>query len=1455
VHDVDNQRSAATLAVPPPARHSTDVAGVWSRDARACHAVLARVIIADYDDDRLQLKLIRAEVEVLAGKLRELGFEHEECDLAGDSRSATIRQYFRNWQPSNRRVLVYWAGHGQPDGVDEFFLFGKETRGHPGTGNAISATELGQWLADKDADSIVLIVDSCTTGGGAREIFSAFDKRTENRSRRPRLAVIGTAGRHQKAREGVFVRAFRSVLFDGPPPATDSYLPWSEHDEYLTPDEVTRAVEEKLRREGVRQLPECKGGGIGNFFPNPRSGNAVPDIQVDLKKERAAWIPAEIREHFMMKYRGIDAPDELGWYFAGRETPLRQVVTWLRTQASGLLLITGPPGCGKSALLGRLAVLSDPGYRKQAEAAGALADLDPTTDPEENTITAGIHAKNKTLLDCVASLAAALGIGPPQGRWLNAAEFGIAIRNYQKPITLLVDALDEARPGDQAAIGDLLREVASTAGVRVIVGSRPDRITPVPGTRAAAGADGTTRQLTATLHPDAEINLAHDPQRVDSVAAYVRRRLRDIPGSVYRSETDRVVATAAWAIAEQSGGIFLFGRLLARTFANRDDVLDLHGDEARKLLSGGVFEAFAADLRRFGADQNRVRDILLPLAWAEGAGLPRRRIWLSLANALCRKYGRRYGEADLAWTLEHCGAFLIESGEDGQTVYRLFHQAFSDYFRHDADEEEVQEVITGELLASVEMAAGSDWPSANPYIYRHLATHAAAADWLDLLVSDPDYLIHADPARLARALPSIDLREHTLGRLYWRALDRLHSQSPAERAAALQVTALAEEPAAVGLVETCARLPWRGVWASGPPSPLQRQLIGHTAVVNSVAAGRLADDMIVASASEDGTIRVWNLFSGRQMVTLRGHAGRVYAAALVSAGSTTLCVSGGQDCSVIVWDIATGGALFRLTEHSGGVTAVAIGEIDREPVIVSGSSDATVRVWGLESGSCQTVIAAHRAAVTGVGIAAVSGRPVIVSSGLDRHVRTWDAKTGSLMLDIGPFEEAVLVVAIGALAARSVIVAGGYGDRGYVYDAETGQLVGILPDHVDGVFAATIGDIAGRPLIATGGAGPLHIWSADMRRQQTLSPPRCAEVSGVALASSATMSVAISAGSADNSIRMWYTDVADPGGVERSDPSAQIVASNLALLSGQLVVAIASSGNVDIVRVRGESKRAEVRISDPASISVASDQNRTLIAAASPDGVDVFDARTGYRMTERIEYRVARNGGTVNIPVQQVDLHGTGSRFYIAAVSRSGDLWVTQVVRNKAESPTAMTIPRLDPERSLATSATCVAVGEVGKSVLVVCGCSDGRVLTFSADTSAYRASLYQHPGAVRLLATAQLSGQMIVASASAETIAISRADVSALEILIPNARGAAAIAVGEFAGRPVLAVATRGGHLRILDLTTGREIGRIAGLGEEAHRVAMREHAGRAIVLVATAPRVKVVDITSMFAASGRGT
>jgi WD40 repeat protein len=117
---------------------------------------------------------------------------------------------------------------------------------------------------------------------------------------------------------------------------------------------------------------------------------------------------------------------------------------------------------------------------------------------------------------------------------------------------------------------------------------------------------------------------------------------------------------------------------------------------------------------------------------------------------------------------------------------------------------------------------------------------------------------------------------------------------------------------------------------------------GHS--VNGVAV--TADGRRAVSASQESTLKVWDLESGSELWTLEGHSASVHGVAVTPDGRRA--VSASADSTLKVWDLENGRELRTLEGHSSAVTGVAVTPDGRRAVSASG--DKTVKVWDRRSG-------------------------------------------------------------------------------------------------------------------------------------------------------------------------------------------------------------------------------------------------------------------------------------------------------------------------------------------------------------------------------------------------------------------------------------------------------------------------------------------------------------------------
>jgi WD40 repeat protein len=875
--------------------------------------------------------------------------------------SRTIRDQLVRWfsDPSRQEtdcVVIYYAGHADTFGkFKDHYLYTSDSKPREIQNTAIKTASLPEILFEGEGlrpQSVLLILDTCHAGAGGGQASAALSVASEALGGLGAgFWLLASSGPDDIAGDGSFVHAFLAAV-------KDPSIFGAGAAEYLNPIEIAAVVNEQFAANGRGQRAEgnsIRGGRSPHEFV--RNSPYRPDL--------AGSVLEDLR-HWDEKARGVDSSVDRRDYFVGRKAALASLREWFNAKSSGsqARVVTGGPGSGKSAVLGRLL-------------------LDLRGDSQRSGCIAAIHAHGLSLPVIVDSLAGQLGVRAPGLAALlqHVAEPG-------SPIVIVFDALDEAAAPRQTE-DQLLVPLAAASRVWLLVGTRVDRNCRVPLGAAAL-----------------EVNLdSPDYFREEDIAAYVFKRLTQSDSVSFfapAQEHGKAKELAA-AVARAAVHSFLYARVVSRWLAHAGAAIDttLPNWVERIRMPKDVPDAFGRDLERFDSAIRRlVVDLLTPLAYSQGKGLPQKTIWCEIASALA---GRTYTNADIRDLKQAAGFYLVRDVEDNENVYRLFHEAFAEYLRDLTKDEDAHGIICDSLLrhAAREYGGKLRWAKVRePYILSYVAVHAALAGKLEGLL-DADFLIHVNPKTFLKPLEDVNRGAlMSVVDAYRRAYPWMNSADTSVRIQYLALGAVlfgaADLFAQLQEVRTnCRWFPFRAwyrdlgahVIASGiaadaaclvtSPDGIPKLVLVsryYVQMFNISTGEKLRErdwpfddvcsrvmeipdtkNVLVATASRVGAIRVLNLTEGKLGVSESGPSEPHLC--VLSGKQRPILAVGGDDGKVHLWALPDLSPLRDFVAHKARIAFLGRCEIDGKEALITGSGayrngrvveSTQVRVWNVE---------------------------------------------------------------------------------------------------------------------------------------------------------------------------------------------------------------------------------------------------------------------------------------------------------------------------------------------------------------------------------------------------------------------------------------------------------------------------------------------------------------------------
>ena len=253
----------------------------------------------------------------------------------------------------------------------------------------------------------------------------------------------------------------------------------------------------------------------------------------------------------------------------------------------------------------------------------------------------------------------------------------------------------------------------------------------------------------------------------------------------------------------------------------------------------------------------------------------------------------------------------------------------------------------------------------------------------------------------------------------------------------------------------------------------QHTLSGHESWIPSIAFSH--NGLALASADSDGKIRLWDVTTGQYRVTLEGHNSSVRSVAFSPDGS--ILASGSSDRTIRLWDATTGQYKVTLEGHSETISSVAFSPDGS--ILASGSSDRTIRLWSATTGFHQQTLTGHTSGIYDISF--IEDGQTLASKSEDGTIRLWDAATGQ-------HKETLSVKNLRHVSINSdgTMLAGVYSSSKIsLLDIATETEVGSLTGHTSEIYRVTFSP-DGKILASAGRDHTIRLW--DLSNHINITP-------------------------------------------------------------------------------------------------------------------------------------------------------------------------------------------------------------------------------------------------------------------------------------------------------------------------------------------------------------------------------
>jgi len=225
----------------------------------------------------------------------------------------------------------------------------------------------------------------------------------------------------------------------------------------------------------------------------------------------------------------------------------------------------------------------------------------------------------------------------------------------------------------------------------------------------------------------------------------------------------------------------------------------------------------------------------------------------------------------------------------------------------------------------------------------------------------------------------------------------------------------------------------------------------------------------LATGDVGGTVRLWDAESGQVLTTFE-HGGNVHGVAFHPGGRQL--AAAGEDGRLLVWDTVSGQLVLSLPGRTGLYDVAYFADGQR---LVTVHQDGTTVIWEASTGQPLLTLAGHLSTV--ISVAASPDNVHLATSGFDSTVRLWDTRPGRELLTVSAHAGPAFDIAYSHDGSR--LATAGADGKALLWDATTGLLaLSLFPETPSPGFSSIIFSPDGGRMAAGGVDGTVLVGDA-----------------------------------------------------------------------------------------------------------------------------------------------------------------------------------------------------------------------------------------------------------------------------------------------------------------------------------------------------------------------------------------